>query len=170
MITESGRVTLTSQSERAVRVKIVFVLSITLIPDIVAFTGTNFPESEPERASLVVMRSENTVCEVGSVTDPEREITAVGRSVSITYACVLVPVNPPLLAVTSRFPEVDIDPPVQVTGASAGSVPQLNPLFPAPEKVIAVIISPLELTTWILVLVIGLFLRVVGAMILTTGG
>jgi hypothetical protein len=104
------------------------------------------------------------------VADPERDITAVGRSVSMTYACVLVPVNPPLLAVTSRVPEVDIDPPVHVTGANAGSIPQLNPLFPAPENVIAVIISPLELTIWILVLVIGALLRVVGAIILTTGG
>jgi hypothetical protein len=82
----------------------------------------------------------------------------------------LVPVNPPLLADTSRFPEVDIEPFVQVTGAIAGSTPQSNPLFPAPEKVILVIVSPLELTIWIVVLVMGLFLSIVGAMIFTTGG
>jgi hypothetical protein len=170
VITESGRVMLTSPSEIAVRVKMVFVLSITLIPDMVAFTGTSFPESQPESASLVVMRSENTVWEVWFDTEPESDITAVGRSVSMIYACVLVPVKPPLLAVTSRVPEVDIDPLVHVTGANAGSVPQLNPLFPAPENAIAVIVSPLELTTWIVVSVIGLFVRVVGAMIFTTGG
>ena len=104
------------------------------------------------------------------VADPESDITAVGRSVSMIYACVLVPVNPPLLALTSSIPEVDIEPLVQVTGASAGRIPQSNPLFPAPEKVTAVIVSPLELTTWIVVLVMGLFLRVVGAVIFTTGG
>ena len=78
--------------------------------------------------------------------------------------------NPALLAVTSRIPDVDITPHVQVTGATAGSVPQLNPLLPAPENDTLVMISPLELTTCIVVFVMMVFLRVVGAVILTTGG
>ena len=78
--------------------------------------------------------------------------------------------NPALLAVTSRIPDVDITPHVQIIGATRGSIPQLNPLLPAPENDILVMISPLELTTSIVVLVMIVFLRIVGAVILTTGG
>jgi hypothetical protein len=72
--------------------------------------------------------------------------------------------------VTSRIPDVDMTPPVHMIGAAAGSNPQLKPLFPAPENEIFVMISPLELTTSIVVSVMIVFLRIVGAVILTTGG
>jgi hypothetical protein len=167
----AGRVILTSPSRVRVRVSVYVILSIVEIPDTVALTSENEAGiSDPVIASLNTRLRANPVRDVGDMIGLIDDITAVGCIVSITYAWVADPVNPALLAVTSRIPDVDITPPVHVTGATAGSIPQLNPLFPAPENATFVMISPLELTTSIVVSVMIVFLRIVGAVILTTGG
>lgn len=141
------------------------------MPDTVALTSEKeVGKIEPVITSLNTRLRVNPVSEVGDMIGLIGDITTVGRMVSITYDCVADHVNPPLLAVTWSIPDVAITHPVQVIGVVLGSTPQLNPLFPAPENDTLVMISPLELTTCIVVSVMVVFFRIVGAIILTTGG
>ena len=136
----------------------------------VPFNTDKAPERDPENASLSVTRREKLVDCVGLVVDPESEIVAVGRSVSMTYARLDDPVKVRFLANTWRSPVVEILPPEHVNGTLRGRIPQSNHEFPAPEKVTDWIRSPVAPVTCILVFVIGALLRIVGAMIFTTGG